>query len=337
MKSALPPSRATLLLDHADISELLTLPRCIAVVESAYGAYARGEVPAPAIMHVDAEGGEFHVKGGLIRGSQCYFALKANGGFFQNPARNRLPAIQGLILLSDGSNGCPLAVMDSRAITVMRTAAATAVAASRLALPEINAVTLCGCGGQAEMQLRALREVRAFEKVYVWSIRPEEARAFADRVGVALGLDVQVVGAPRDGLARSQVCITCTPARKHFIHDADVLPGTFIAAVGADSPDKQEIDPHLLSRAAVITDLTAQCVEVGDLHHAIAAGLMTREQVRGELGQIVADLVPGRRTKDEVIVFDATGTALQDVAAAAEVFETARREGRGTMFTFAGS
>jgi ornithine cyclodeaminase/alanine dehydrogenase-like protein (mu-crystallin family) len=101
-----------------------------------------------------------------------------------------------------------------------------------------------------------------------------------------------------------------------------VRPGTFIAAVGADHEDKQEIEPALLAAAKVVTDLTAQAAAIGDLHHAIASGAMAREDVHGELGEVVAGLKPGRTGDDEVTVFDSTGTGIQDVAAAIAAYRS---------------
>ena len=113
-----------------------------------------------------------------------------------------------------------------------------------------------------------------------------------------------------------------------------VRPGTFIAAVGADNEDKQEIDPRLMAQATVVTDLTEQACRIGDLHHAIAAGTMTRDKVHAELGEVVSGRKPGRTSADEIVVFDSTGTGLQDVAAAIAVYRAALDAGAGTKFTF---
>jgi ornithine cyclodeaminase/alanine dehydrogenase-like protein (mu-crystallin family) len=112
-------------------------------------------------------------------------------------------------------------------------------------------------------------------------------------------------------------------------------PGTFVAAVGADSPAKHEIDTGLLATSKVIVDSLEQCASIGDLHHALAAGVMSRDDVHAELGEIVAGLECGREREDEVIVFDSTGTALQDVAIAALVYERAVASGRGTQVDLA--
>jgi ornithine cyclodeaminase/alanine dehydrogenase-like protein (mu-crystallin family) len=121
----------------------------------------------------------------------------------------------------------------------------------------------------------------------------------------------------------SDIIVTCTPARQHFLGPAQVRPGSFIAAVGADNPEKQEIDPALMGQATVVVDNLDQCKTIGDLHHAIEAGVMSAGQVAADLGGVVAGKHPGRRTREEIIVFDSTGTALQDVAAAAIVYQRA--------------
>jgi len=128
--------------------------------------------------------------------------------------------------------------------------------------------------------------------------------------------------------------VTCTPARKYFLHKNHVAPGTFVAAVGADNDDKQELDPQLLACSTVVADVLDQCVAIGDLHHAIAEGLMDRNSVHAELGEVVAGRKSGRTSADETTVFDSTGTALQDVAAAAVVYERAVKQGRGNRFHF---
>ena len=125
--------------------------------------------------------------------------------------------------------------------------------------------------------------------------------------------------------------MTCTPSRHPFLFAGFLAPGTFVAAVGADSEEKQELDVALLASATLVTDVTAQCAVIGDLHHAIEAGQLLPEHVHAELGEIVAHEKCGRRSPEEIIVFDSTGMALQDVAASAAVYERAVRMGRGTL------
>lgn len=328
-----PAAPATvLLLDRATVSSLLTLDDCIAAVEAAFLAHAEGRSLAPELMHVAADGGEFHIKAGGLRGPRTYFACKINGGFFGNEANFGLPSIVGLILLSDASNGSPLAVMESGCVTRLRTGAATAVAAKYLARPDSRTVTICGAGIQGEIQLRSLTRVLPVERAFVWT--RSGAEDFVQRMSQELQLDLRASPDLGQAANQSDVIVTCTPAIRWFLGRQHVRPGAFVAAVGADSPDKQELEPQLLAEASVVCDLTAQCAHVGDLHHAIAAGLMKTGQVRGELSAVIAGKAPKRVHDDEIIIFDSTGTALQDAAAAATVYEKAMALGRGTRFAF---
>jgi alanine dehydrogenase len=325
-----------LLLDRATVGRLLTLDDCIAAVEGAFAAHARGETLTPELMHVDGIGGEFHIKAGGMKTPAARFACKVNGGFFQNRARFDLPNIQGLIVLSDATNGVPLAVMESATVTILRTGAATAVAARHLARPGARVATICGVGTQGAIQLRALQRVLPLTKVYAWSRDAARATAFAEMMSAELKLDVSAARELEPATLASDIVVTCTPAKKGFIGRSHIRPGTLVAAVGADSPDKQEIEPELIAHAVVVCDLTAQCAEVGDLHHAIDRGLVSHDHVRAELGEVIAGRRPGRTNDSEIIVFDSTGTALQDAATAALVYEKAIQSGAGTRFPFWG-
>jgi len=302
-------------LSAADVERVLTPPLCIEAVEDAFRQLAQGGVPAPGILGLHAGEGSFHVKAGFLNGDRPYFAAKVNANFPGNP-RQGLPTIQGVVYLCDASNGAPLAVMDSGAITALRTAAASAVAAKHLAAGSCDAALICGCGAQAMAQVRALRAVRQPKRWLAFDTEPAKAVAFAAAAGAEFGTPFEAATDLAQAVGMSRIIVTCTTARRFFITREMVRPGTFIAAVGADSEGKQEIDPRLLAAAKVVTDLTAQAAAIGDLHHAIAAGVMTARDVHAELAEIVAGRKPGRAGDGEITVFDSTGTGLQDVAAA---------------------
>jgi len=305
----------TLLLTGRDVADLLTIDDCIAAVENAFLLLGRGEVPRPAIAGVHATGGGFHVKA-AIAGDR--FAAKINSNFFEAK-----PRIKGVIVLCDAGDGRVLAVMDSIEITILRTGAATAVAAKYLARQNVRTALICGCGTQGRIHARALRRVRDIETIFAFDTDAEAAANFAEETGA------EAVPAP----VWADIVVTCTPSRAAFLHS--VQPGTFIAAVGADSEEKQEVAPELMASAKVITDITEQCLTIGDLHHAVASGRMRQGDVYAEFSEIVAGKKRGRESDDEIIVFDSTGMALQDVAAAAIVYERAIAAGRGTPFGFA--
>jgi ornithine cyclodeaminase/alanine dehydrogenase-like protein (mu-crystallin family) len=307
----------------------------VRVVEEAFGLYARGKTLKPAMMHVDAVDGEFHIKAGGLELSRPYFALKANGGFFHNRERFGMPNIQGAILLCDGENGYPLAVMDSSEITMNRTGAAAAVAAKYLARPESAVVTICGCGTQGSVQLLAMQSMFTIQKAYVFDIDRDKAESLARDSSQTLGITVVATTNLEGAVRESDICVTCTPSRRYYLDKKYVSPGTFIAAMGADSPDKQELDPELLKSNKVVVDVLEQCARAGELHHALEK-CMRKEEVHAELGEIVIGKKLGRTSKEEIVVFDATGTALQDVGAAAAVYEKALTNGVGLTFDFFG-
>ena len=301
----------TLLLARAEVERLLTPEACIAAVEDAFREFALGKVPAPGILGMHAADGGFHVKAGFLGG---YFAAKINANF---PGNTDLPTIQGAVMLFDAANGRPLAIMDSISITALRTAAASAVAAKHLARAECDTLLVCGCGGQAAYQVQALLRVRRPRRILAYDLDGARAARLAAQFDGAVAQEL------REAARASDIIVTCTTATRCFVTREMVRPGAFIAAVGADNEHKQEIEPALLAQAKVVTDLTGQAARIGDLHHALEAGVMSAADVHAELGEVVAGRRPGRTRDEEVIVFDSTGTGLQDVAAAIAVYKAA--------------
>lgn len=327
-------SNGTLLLDRADVRGLLSEADYLTIVEDAFRAHAGGRTLRNGLLHVDASTGEFHIKAGGLAIDRPFFGLKVNGGFFENFARWGMPNIQGVILLCDAENGYPLALMDSTQITLNRTGATTAVAARHLARSDSRRAMIFGCGNQGRIQLGYLVHVCPIEEAYAFDVDPAVAEEFAAEMTARLGIAVRAVTDAGEAVRRSDVCITCTPSRTAFLHPDDVPAGMFIAAVGADSPEKRELDAGLLESSVVVVDLLEQCVDVGELHHALGEGTMTVDRVHAELGEIIAGTRPGRTSPEQVIVFDATGTALQDTASAAAAYTRALATGTGTFFNF---
>lgn len=321
--------RGVVLLTAADVDGLLGTEEAIEAVEGAFRSWGLGEADPPGVLGVPVSSGGFHIKAAVLRRQRGYFAAKTNGNFPENPRLHHIPSIQGVIVLADAETGTPLSVMDSIRITELRTAAATAVAARHLARPDSGVATLVGCGAQAASQLRALTVVRPISKVRVLDADPDRAQDFAARMSKELGIAVERATDLRGAVGEGDICVTCTTSRRPFLSREMVAPGAFVAAVGADSEEKHEIDPELLGTSKVIVDSLTQCAAIGDLHHALDAGAMKREDVYAELGDVVAGRVEVRISDDEVIVFDSTGIALQDVACAALVFERAVEQGRG--------
>lgn len=312
-----------------DVRNLLSMEDCISAVEHAFRLYGEGKAPGPGVLGMYTNEGGFHVKAGLLDLDACYFAAKINGNFPLNPTRFGLPTIQGIIILCDAEKGTPLAIMDSRDVTSRRTAAATAVAAKYLARANSRSVTICGCGEQGRIQIKALAHVVKLKNVFSYDNSPATAERYATEVSSTLNVPVTVVNKVCTATTQSDICVTCTPTQQPFLGPDDVMDGTFVAAVGADNPHKNEVHPALMSKAKVVCDLVEQCAVMGDLHHALESCVMQRTDVFAELGEIVAGKKPGRKSDQEITIFDSTGMALQDVAAASLVYERAVQRNAG--------
>ena len=316
-------TKSTLLLGRSDVREFLGLTECIDAVETVFRLQGEGKIPPSGILGVRTPSGGLHVKTGCLSGAKNFIVAKVNTNFPQNYARFGLPTIQGAIVLFDADNGRLLAVLDSMEITLQRTAAAMALAAKYLARKNSSVATICGCGEQGHAHFRALSLMFPLRKVYAFDIDPSVSQLLAAQLSRESQADIEPVYRLSIAIQRSDVVVTCTPATEFYVHKEDVSPGTFIAAVGADDSHKQEIDPALLSSAKVVADSFEQVCSIGDTHHAIAAKLMRKEDIYAGLSEIVAGRKPGRTSDDETFIFDSTGIAIEDAAAATLVYEKA--------------
>ena len=327
---------STFILTRGDIAAFMTVGDYLESAREAFLALGSGRAQSPLPLYLEAEGGGIHAKGALLRTSDgaAYAAVKVNANFPGNPKNSGLPTIQGAIVLSDARDGCLLAILDSIEVTLRRTAAASALAARHLARPDSAVLTICGCGGQARPQLAAYAGAFSLRRVFAWDADPAAARRFCDEVSRPGAFPVEPVAALGEATAASDMIVTCTTARSPFLGVEHVRPGTFIAAIGADSAEKCELQPQLLARATVVVDGLEQCAQIGDLHHAIAAGAMTAADVHATLAEVVAGSKPGRRNATEITAFDSTGMAVLDVAAAIRIYELARGRGAGLACRF---
>lgn len=323
----------TILLSRSDIAALMRPADYIAAAEEGFRAAKQGRAASPPPLHLECTGGGFHAKAASLTTTRDYAALKLNGNFPGNPAQG-LPTIQGAILLSDAADGTLLAVMDSGEVTLQRTAAATALAARFLARADSRVVAIIGCGDQARAQLAALLAVLPLSRCLVFDRDADHARRFADLAGRAHDLECVAMPDVASATLAADVIVTVTTSSEPVLDLAQVRPGTFIAAVGADSPHKQELTPALMAASRIVVDVLEQSLAMGDLRHAVAAGLVAASDVHAELGDLVVGNARGREDVAETWIFDSTGTALQDVAAAALIYERAIAAGSGTPFAF---
>lgn len=318
-----------LILRRSETLGLLPLEACVQGVEDVFRAHGGGRSLGVARVHLEAlNGGVFHMTAGGVapEAGEAAVAVKLNGRF---PPRESGGGqrVSGAVLVSDAATGDPVALLDSMVVTSIRTAAVTALVTRLLARDGATSALLVGGGRQSRGQIDALR-LAGVTRLGVYDVHRPAADAAADYAR-GLGLDAVPVDEVGPAARRSDVIVTITPARAPIVAADDVEPGTLVVALGADGPGKQELDPALLARSLVVVDILEQAADSGDLQHALAVGLMRREDVHAELGQVVAGVRPGRSSDDETFVFDGTGTALQDVAAATLLLAEARRAGLG--------
>jgi ornithine cyclodeaminase len=320
-----------IVLHEPDIRELLDAESCIAAVEAAFVAYAGGRAELPGVIHLDVPDapGEVHVKAGYLHRGE-WWAVKIATGFPGNSARG-LAVNSGMVLAFDGRTGEPAAIMfDGGYITDLRTAAAGAVAAKHLARARVETVAVIGTGIQARLQVRLLRRVRQFREVRIWGRRPDAAERCRDDLRGypdAAGLVVSVSESAEAAVRGADLVVTATASRSPIVRAEWLRPGSLVVAVGSDGADKQELDVGVLATAdRVVVDSLPQCRAIGELHHALAAGVIDEAAV-AELGHVISGAAPGRRSEDDRIVCDLTGVGLQDVAAATVVLERARLTG----------
>jgi ornithine cyclodeaminase/alanine dehydrogenase-like protein (mu-crystallin family) len=317
-------------IDERELRERVNEADALAAVERAFRAIAGHEVTQPPPMAFDFEEarGEVHVKGAHLKGAPI-FALKVASGFYSNLDRG-LPLSSGLVMVFDAATGFPLVLLNDNAyLTELRTAGAGALAARLLAPERIRKIAVLGTGSQARYQLRAIAKVRplADADVAAWSPRAEQRRRYADEMCGELGLSVSPADSVEEAVAGAELVLTVTPARQPFLKASAVARGATVIAVGSDGPDKQELEVALLAGAdKVIADKLEQCARLGEIHHALVAGVVREDDIYGELGDVVIGKLPGREADDELIVCDLTGVGAQDAALAEIVWEKIGRE-----------
>jgi ornithine cyclodeaminase/alanine dehydrogenase-like protein (mu-crystallin family) len=312
-----------LVLTRSDTLGLVSLENCIAAVEDAFGAAGRGETLSAHRLFVPSSDGAFHITAG---GTSSLLGVKVNGRF-PPAAVGAGERVNGSLLLADATSGVPVALLDSMVVTGLRTAALTAVVVKHLARGDADVATVVGAGRQAHGQVQALRASMKVARLFVYDRLPKAAEDLAAKCRDD-GIDATAVANVEDALAETDVCVTITPATEAIVREQAVREGALVVALGADGPGKQELDPMLLAGSSVFVDVLEQAAAAGELQHALADGLIELADVRGDLGSVVAGYV-GRRSDTERIVFDGTGTALQDVVAGSLIVGAARAAGRG--------
>lgn len=320
--------RHLLYLPAAEVERLAEPAAILAAVRAALEAHGRGETVMPPKIYLDLPQGDLRAMPAYLPGL-CAAAIKLINVHPGNPARG-LPSVIGLVVLYDPETGAPTALLDGTLLTALRTGAAAAVATDLLARPEAHSLGLFGAGAQAISQVGMCARVRRLDRVLLCDIDEARAAARAREIEDRLGLRCRV--APAEEAAACDIVNTATTSTRPFLRRAWVRPGAHVNAVGADAKGKQEVDVDLVAAARVFCDDRRQAAHSGEIQHALAAGRIRLGDV-AEIGEVLAGRRPGRSLPDEITLFDTTGLAIFDVAAAATVVARARAAGAGTEIT----
>lgn len=313
-------------LSETDVAAVLTMRDTIAAVESALRAQAAGKVNLPLRVMARAPKGILGAMPGAIDGVGLGAKLVS---FFPDNGARGMHTHNAMIALVDVETGVPLAIMDGRLITEMRTAAASAVATRALAVEGAKTVAILGAGVQARSHVEALREIGMMEGVRVWSRTPAHAEAFTKSV---LAKGIRAVTAPTvaDACRGATIICTVTAAQSPLLDSGDVAEGCHINAVGSSAPHMQELTPALVARARLVVDSVEGALnESGDVLAAIRANALPPKPDMVRLCDVVAGSVPGRRSSTDVTLFKSLGIAIEDVACGALVYDRARERGLG--------
>ena len=327
-------SRMTIL-TAAELRTLVTLDLdAVSCIENAFRALATLPVAMPPILRLDIpeHRGEVDVKTAYVPGIDG-FAIKISPGFFDNPKLG-LPSGNGMMVLLSAKTGLIEALLlDNGYLTDIRTAAAGAVAAKHLSRQDSAIAAIFGAGVQAGLQLEALLLVRPIEEARIWARDAAKADATAGRLREKLGIRVRAEPDRAKAAAKADIIVTTTPSAEPLIDAGFVSAGQHITAMGSDAEHKNEIAPAILRLADLyVADSATQTRRLGELHHAIEAGVMAAEGEVTELGQIIAEAKPGRRSARDITIADLTGTGVQDTAIAALARDQARVAGAGAVF-----
>jgi alanine dehydrogenase len=323
-------SRKTLILGRMDMIGLLTPAEYVDCVEHAFRMHGLGRVYMEPKGHIvlDRYPGEWEVMPSYIEEPEAAACKWVS--IREDNSRYELPAVFSILIYTHPETGFPLAICDGSHHTLMRTGASAAVSARWLARKDSRVLAIVGAGSVGKGTLATCDTVFDWDEVRIWSRTKESLDRFvAEEQPSYPHLELRPTTDVEQAVRGADVIVTGTHARRYLVEDEWIEPGTHIAALGADLAGEQELDPRILRRARVFVDDIRQCVPDGEINVAIREGLFAEDDVAGEIGKVICGELDGRRSDDEITVFDSTGIALQDSATVPLEYERAVAAGVG--------
>ncbi|MBO3841943.1 MAG: alanine dehydrogenase [Candidatus Brockarchaeota archaeon] len=313
------------LIMRKDIERIVSMRELMGAMEDAFRAKAMGRVQMPMKVYVTLPDGDFRTMMAYIPDLDMA-CVKIVNVHPNNPWKHGLPTVMATMVLIEPDTGRPLAIMDGTYLTSMRTGATGGVAAKHLARRNSRVIGMVGAGSQARTQLLALNEVFNIEEVRVCAKTRTECEVFVKDMQ-HLGLRILIEEGVEETVRGCDIIVTTTPVTQPLVENEWIEDGMHINAIGADAPGKEELDPEILKRAKVVVDDYEQACHYGELNVPVSKGIFKPEQIHAELGEIIVGRKAGRTSDDEITVFDSTGLAIQDLAAAALVYRKAGKLG----------
>lgn len=323
-----------LIINAAEVRELLTTGECIEVMAHAMRAYSGGTVTSPSRIIAALDSGKdfFILMPGELHSPPVYGA-KIVSLHPANPDQGR-PAVQGFVTLFDHETGEPTALVDGAAITSVRTAAASALATRELARVDAASHGILGTGVQAASHLRSINRVRNIERVLIWGRNGEKARHLAGQFTESTGISSRAVEDPAQ-VAGCDVVSVVTNSPDPVLLGRWLRQGAHVNLVGAHEAEHREADSEAVVNAAVYVDSRHGALrEAGDILIPISEGKMTENDIAGEIGEVLLGTAPGRQSDREITLYKSLGIVAQDLFAAQHVLISAMKAGKGQLVEF---
>jgi alanine dehydrogenase len=321
------------LLSSHDVQRALPMRECIELMKATFEQVSMGKAAVPLRTQIPILSNE-----GVALFMPAYLAQSGDLGakivsvFPHNPERS-LPTLHAVVIVLDSTIGVPVALMDGTYLTALRTGAASGVATDLLARKDAHVVAVFGAGTQGRTQLEAVCTIRPIKRAFIFDINPDQAASYVEEMqakGAPIPGEIHIATSPEEAIKQADIICTATTSIQPLFDGRKLQLGTHINAVGAYTPQMQEVDAETVRCAKVVIDSRqASLTEAGDLIIPLKQGVMTEEHIHAEIGEIVAGLKPGRESDDEITYFKSVGIAAQDIAAARRVLDRAAELGLG--------
>ncbi len=318
-------------LSKSDIQKAVSMGQAIEIVKGAFAQLSTGRaiVPLRTSIEVKRHGGVILYMPAYLEESED-LEVKIVSVFPRNLEMG-LPTITALVVVNDARTGAPLAVMDGTYLTALRTGAASGAATDLLAREDTKVAAIFGAGAQGRTQLLAVCEVREIERAWVYDVNAKAAEDYVQEMRSKVPCELRIASSPAEAVREADVICTATTSKTPVFADSDLKPGVHINAIGAFTPEMQEIPAETVKRARIVVGSREGCLaEAGDIIIPLRQGLITEEDIHAELGEIVAGRKKGRESETEITLFKSVGNAVQDASVAGQVLRRAKELGLGT-------